>query len=155
MIGFYGGEPLLNFSLIRNIVEYCETMKHKIHFGYTITINAVILDKYADYLVKNNFLIVISLDGNERNHSYRIDRDGINSFNSVISNVDLLRNKYPDYFDKNVTFNAVLHDRNMVEEINNYIFQRYGKNPSTYRDAYQFLINYTLYSYKTYNHLLY
>jgi len=105
-------------------------MKNWISIAYTITTNALILDKYIDYLVKNNFLIVISLDGNETNHSYRTDKNGNNSFNKVISNVDMLYEKYPDYFERNVSFNAVLHDRNSVNDICNFTYQRYGKYPS-------------------------
>jgi len=52
---------------------------------------------------------LISLDGNAENMAYRVDLSGNPSFDIIIKNIDTLRNKYPDYFEKKVNFNAVLH----------------------------------------------
>ncbi len=42
----------------------------------------------------------------------------------------LIRTKYPDYFDRKVNFNAVLHNKNSVEEIYTFFKQTYNKIPS-------------------------
>lgn len=130
VIGFYGGEPLLNIDFIQTIVKEINTInEYNIPIEYSLTTNATLLHKCYDFLVENRFKLLISLDGNEFNHSYRTYKNGMNSFHSVIKNVDILQQKYPTYFEKNVRFNAVLHNRNSVESIYDFIFNRYGKKP--------------------------
>lgn len=82
-----------------------------------------------DYLAEKKFNLLISLDGNEWNNSYRVTPGGENSFRKNVAHVDLLREKYPEYFDTYVNFNAVLHNRNTVDEIFHFIKDRYGKKP--------------------------
>ena len=105
-ISFYGGEPLMNFNFIKEIVEYVETRLDcpRRKFLFSMTTNAILLHKYMDYLVEHDFHILVSLDGNEKNNSYRVDHSGNGSFGRVVRNVDLLREKYPDFFDKNINF---------------------------------------------------
>lgn len=130
-IGFYGGEPLLNVPFIKQVIEYVSTLPYVGRkFYYNMTTNAMLLDKYMDFLVENDFRLLISLDGNKTGQSYRIDVAGRNSFDKVYSNVKLLQKKYPDYFDKNVMFNAVLHNMNSVESIYHFIKNEFGKEPS-------------------------
>ena len=129
-IGFYGGEPLLNFEFIKKTVQYIE--KHPIKgrtFGYTMTTNALLLDKYMDFLVEKNFNIVISLDGNRYSNSYRVDNNGKESFGRVVENVKKLRNKYPVFFKKSVSFNSVLTNRSGLLEIKKFIMSEFSKNP--------------------------
>ena len=65
-ISFYGGEPLLNMKFIKLIINYIKTIDVPRSFIYTMTTNAVLLDKYIDFLVENQFNILISLDGNKK-----------------------------------------------------------------------------------------
>lgn len=118
-ISFYGGEPLLNMTFIEQIVELSKELNLAKQFDleYTMTTNTTLLHKYMDFLVANNFRLLISLDGNEKCHSYRtFKKDNENSFQKVIENLDRLQKDYPDYFLKNISFNAVLHDRNTTME---------------------------------------
>ena len=129
-IGFYGGEPLLNMKLIRECVEYVESLHIKnLNFRFNMTTNAVLLDRYMDYFKEKDFNLLISLDGNEYNNSYRKDKQGKSSFRKVRDNVLLLMKTYPDYFEKNVRFNAVLHDRNSVQSCLHYIKETFNKVP--------------------------
>ena len=131
IISFYGGEPLLNMPLIKEIINYIESKNivgRKIY--YAMTTNAILLDKYMDYLVEKNFNLAISLDGNETSHSYRIDHNGNNSYSKVFENVKLLQNKYPTYFSREeVVFVSVLHNRNDVEPLINYFKDNFNKTP--------------------------
>lgn len=131
-ISFYGGEPLCNFSFIKKAVDYVKNnpIKNK-RIVYSMTTNAVLLEQYMDFLVKNNFEILISLDGNKYNDSYRVFKNGNSSFDTVISNIDKLYSSYPAYFIQNVKFNSVLHNRNSVKDANTFIFKRYQKYPMT------------------------
>lgn len=129
-IGFYGGEPLLNVSLIKEVINYVKRMRlpnHQVKFS--ITTNGTLLKNYIDFLVEENVNILISLDGNEKNNSYRINQSRENSFRSIVRNVKLIREKYPIYYENNVQFNSVLHNRNSVEEIYKFFKNEFNKTP--------------------------
>ena len=73
----------------------------------------------------NQFKMLISLDGDEKGQGYRtFMKDGTNSFWQAIRNIDRLQCEYPDFFEERVDFNAVLHDRNSVLEIYEFIYNR-------------------------------
>lgn len=128
-ISFYGGEPLLNIQFIRRVVDYIKDLNLNRRMVYSMTTNGILLDQHMDYLVVNDFHLLISLDGGKNEHSYRIDHLGKNSFNRVYNNVKKLQHRYPGYFHKNVNFNAVLHNRNSVESIHSFISNEFNKKP--------------------------
>lgn len=130
-ISFYGGEPLLNIELIKETITYIEEKcSSKLHFTYRMTTNAVLLEKYMDYLVLKNFRLLISLDGDEYSNSYRVTKSGKPSFSQVVKSIEVLRAKYPDFYLENVSFNAVLHDRNDYGAIYSYIKNVFDKIPA-------------------------
>lgn len=126
---FYGGEPTLNMPFIEEIINYIESLPSVgRHYKYSTTTNAVLLDKYVDYFVKKDFHLLISLDGDEKGQSYRVYKNGQNSFDTVYRNIKLLQEKYPDYFATNVNFNSVIHNRNGVAAAHYFIKKEFGKN---------------------------
>lgn len=130
-IGFYGGEPLLNILFIKQVIAYTKSLPPiGKKFFYNMTSNAILLDKYMDFLVENKFQLLISLDGDKEGQSYRVDASGKNSFDRVFANVQLLKDKYPTYFEHYVNFNSVLHNRNNVEQIYKFIKKHFDKEPS-------------------------
>ena len=129
-IGFYGGEPLLNVPFIQQVINYIESLNPiGKKFNYNMTTNAILLDRYMDFLAENEFRLLISLDGDEKGQSYRVDTKGKNSFDKVLANIQLLRSKYPSYFEHYVMFNSVLHNRNEVESTYRFIKDKFGKEP--------------------------
>jgi uncharacterized protein len=98
-ISFYGGEPLLNFNLIKDVVQYLKENHGYYEFDYNITTNALLLsDDILSYLTANNFSIIISLDGDKENHDRnRVTVNGSGSFDEVFDSVSRLRKKSPDY----------------------------------------------------------
>lgn len=129
-IGFYGGEPLLNFALISEIVNYAKARFSKdFELSFTMTTNCVKLHYYMDYLVKCNFHLLLSIDGNRFNNSYRIFQNSKNSFDKVFNNIIKLKKTYPKYFESNVNFNVVLHNRNSIGEIYNFFNKEFDKIP--------------------------
>jgi uncharacterized protein len=129
-IGFYGGEPLIGIDFIKEITRYIESLNissKKIH--YSMTTNGVLLNKYMDFIAQKEFRLMISLDGNEQNHSYRVNHGGQNSHRIIVQNIFLLKNKYPDYFKRFVRFNSVLHNRNSIQDINSFIQSKFKKKP--------------------------
>jgi uncharacterized protein len=129
-ISFYGGEPLLNFYAIRNIVEMIKQINIKdFVFQFTITTNGILLNKYIDFLVENDFILGISLDGSKENNVYRVLKDGKISFDIVYKNAKMIKEKYPDYFRSNVTFPCVMHNKNNFFEVMRFFVREFGKVP--------------------------
>ena len=128
-IGFYGGEPLLNMSFIQQMVDYVKSLRIDREFDFGMTTNGVLLDKHMDFLAKNDFQLVISLDGDSEGDAYRITKKGESSFGTVFSNCKKLMLKYPSYFNKSVSFNSVLHSKNSVGSIRDFIQKEFNKNP--------------------------
>lgn len=88
-IGFYGGEPLLNFDLIRKCVSYFEEAYPKMDPLYTITTNGTLLDeKKLTFLMAHNFSIAVSIDGPEMEHNRnRVYRNGSGTFADIMKNI--------------------------------------------------------------------
>lgn len=130
VLSFYGGEPLLNFPLIKEIVEYSKTLNFKGRFlRYSLTTNASLLTKYIDYLQANDFSLLISLDGNEENNKYRMLSSGVSSYDLVIKNLNYVEKKYPDYF-KTIRFNSVFTNLTDLESLLSYFENRFKKSPT-------------------------
>ncbi len=132
-LSFYGGEPLIRIDFIKKIVSYCEILQKKqnIKFNFYMTTNAVLLNRFHEYLVEKKFNLLISLDGNKFAHSYRVFKNGQNSFDVVFNNIKHFQNKYPKLFNSSrVNFNVVLHDRNSVKAVNDFFWREFMKTPS-------------------------
>lgn len=129
-ISFYGGEPLLNMAFIEEIVAYVKNKPLKFNqFAFSMTTNGLLLHKYMDFLVANDFSLSISLDGNEQHNQYRSFADGSPSYQTVYNNVLALREKYPDYFKTSVNFLTVVHDKNSLNEVNQFFEREFQKLP--------------------------
>lgn len=131
-VGFYGGEPLLNFSLITQIISYLSQLqlKNTPKFAYNMTTNCMLLDRHMDYLVENEFSLLFSLDGNEIHDRLRVDKNNHSSFSRTYSNIKKFQAKYPDYFEKRVQFNSLLNAGSSVREVYNFIHSEFGKVPT-------------------------
>ena len=130
-IGFYGGEPLLCFKTIKSVVDYFFDNGYEDIIEWDMTTNATLLNNsIINFLVKHKFRLLISLDGNYRNNSYRKLYNGEPSFNQVIRNIELIKQTSPEYFSKNVRFNSVLHNKNSVAEIYSFFHSKYNKTPN-------------------------
>lgn len=106
-IAFYGGEPMLNFELIKEVVEYANSKFFTKKIKYLMTTNASILnDEMLALLVKNNFEISISLDGpkNIQNRHRKFFQTGKGTFDIVYNNLMKIKNKNSDFFYNNLFF---------------------------------------------------
>ena len=109
---FYGGEPLVNFSLMKQCIDYVRQEYMHIEFSYGFTTNLTLLTKeMVDYFKEvGNMDIVCSLDGPREMHDkYRKYIDGRGSFEKAISNFKLLLNEFycPDK-KRGLSINCVL-----------------------------------------------
>lgn len=109
-IGFYGGEPLLEFELIQNVVEYAEQLfsGRKVMFNMTTNATLLNMDK-ARYLYEKKFNITVSLDGPRNIHdSNRIfANSNKGTFDTVMANLEEIRRELPS-FCETIGFNAVI-----------------------------------------------
>ncbi len=130
-IGFYGGEPLVNFDFIRTIVEYVNSLDLPRHsFRFAMTTNAVLLNRYMDFLKKYKFNLLISLDGNKHTNAYRVFKNGRPAFDTIMNNLFALQEKYPTYFKRYVNFNVVFHNLSSIASIHRFFKTNFNKMPT-------------------------
>lgn len=109
-ITFYGGEPLLNFSLIKQCVEYVKELKCESKIMYSLTTNLTLMTKdIAEYLASiPNFAVVCSIDGDKDIHDeHRKDMGGKGSFERAMKGLRNLREAYGER-DELIVVNMVL-----------------------------------------------
>lgn len=114
-IGFYGGEPLLEIDLIKWCVEYSKECVEGKEIRYNITTNATLItEEIIEFFNKHNVLLMISLDGPEDIHDKNRKFAGTNtgSFKTILENLKMISEKFPEYFKNNVHYNTVLETNN-------------------------------------------
>lgn len=114
-IGFYGGEPLLEFDLIKWCVEYANSHIEGKEIKYNLTTNATLITKeILDFFDKHNVVMMISLDGPKEIHDKNRLFSGTNigSFSTIIKNLNMIYEENPNYYKKNLHFNSVLETNN-------------------------------------------
>lgn len=87
-VDFFGGEPLMNFDVVKELVHYGRELekKHNKHFRFTITTNGVLLDDdKIDFINENMDNVVLSLDGRKNvNDNMRKTITGEGSYDIII-----------------------------------------------------------------------
>jgi len=94
-ITFFGGETLMNFPLLRSVVDYSRTRAEErgVSIDFSLTTNATLLTPaIIDYLAENRVGVTVSLDGpREMNDKFRIFASGRGSYDIIAPKVrDLL-----------------------------------------------------------------
>jgi len=118
-IGFYGGEPLIAFDLIKKCVEYIEDsfLGKDIHFGIT-TNGTLVTDEIIAFFHEHNFNITFSIDGPKSVHDVnRKSVDGSGSFDSAINSMKRLVEKYGNQAKSKISINMVFNPVNDVDEV--------------------------------------
>lgn len=112
-INFFGGEPLLRFNFIKDIVKYCEENIKDIYYSFTMTTNATLFDeKVYNYCIEHNFYIMFSIDGNEVSHNKnRICQNSNGSFYLIKNNFEFIR-KFIN-FSKGTQIKYILNPNNI------------------------------------------
>lgn len=87
-LDFFGGEPLMNFDVVRKTVEYARSLEkeHGKVFRFTMTTNGVLLnDEITDFLNREMHNVVLSLDGRpEINDAMRPNVGGKGSYAGIV-----------------------------------------------------------------------
>lgn len=118
-ISFYGGEPLLAFGLIKDVVDYAEKIFKGKKISYNMTSNGTLLDEEKiEFLIEHDFSLMISLDGpKEINDLNRVYPDGSGTYDSVMKKIQLIQEKYPDFGEK-LSISMVMDPSNDFDCIN-------------------------------------
>lgn len=87
-VDFFGGEPLMNFDVVKQLVEYGREQEklHNKNFRFTLTTNGVLLkDDVIEFLNKEMANVVLSVDGRKSVHDrMRPTRNGKGSYDLII-----------------------------------------------------------------------
>lgn len=87
-VDFFGGEPLMNFEVVKQVVEYARSVEkeHNKNFRFTITTNGLLLtDDKIDYINREMSNCVLSLDGRKSvNDLLRVRADGTGCYDTII-----------------------------------------------------------------------
>lgn len=108
IIDYYGGEPLLNFNLIKQTIEYCKKIKRKKgnNFRFLLATNGTLLDKEkGEFLIANDVDVAVSLDGPKKiQDMQRPFPGGKGSFDTVMENIRSLKADYRNRIVGRATF---------------------------------------------------
>lgn len=87
-VDFFGGEPLMNFDVVKQIVAYARSIEEKTgkHFRFTLTTNGVLIDDdVIDFANRECSNVVLSLDGRKEVHDrFRVDHAGNGSWEKIV-----------------------------------------------------------------------
>ena len=87
-VDFFGGEPLMNWNVVKRLVEYARSVeqKHGKNFRFTLTTNGVLIDDdVIDFANREMSNVVLSLDGRKEVHdALRVDYAGNGSWEKIV-----------------------------------------------------------------------
>lgn len=119
-INFFGGEPLLNFNVIKNIIDALEK-KNIFDIEYYMTTNGLLLtDEILKYIANKGIKISLSWDGTKKvNDSNRIDKDGCGTYDRILSAYNMLIKYNIRGVRVRATFNSYTVD-SLMQSIDNF-----------------------------------
>ena len=87
-VDFFGGEPLMNWPVVKELVAYARSLEaaHHKNFRFTLTTNGVLLDdEVTEFCNREMHNVVLSLDGRREVHDrFRKDYAGRGSYDTVV-----------------------------------------------------------------------
>jgi len=131
-LAFYGGEPLLEFELIKIVVDYAEKKFFGKDLSFQVTTNGSLLTpEVTPYLSEHNFNVTISLDGTSEihNRSRKFASTGGGTFDSIKNNIDAIKACHPSLYEW-IGFNVVIDPRYPCNDLHIYF-----NETDTFKDA--------------------
>ena len=87
-VDFFGGEPLMNFQVVKDLVAYARSIEkeHNKNFRFTLTTNGMLIDDdVIEFANKECHNVVLSLDGRKEIHDrFRVDYAGNGSWDRIV-----------------------------------------------------------------------
>lgn len=97
----YGGEPLLNYNIVQYTIEEARKRWDN-DVSFTVSTNGTTLaKKRIDWLVANNVVLAVSIDGTKQFHDlHRVDALGKGSYSKLYEALSYIKLTYPEYSKK-------------------------------------------------------
>lgn len=122
-ITFYGGEPLLEWDVIKELVGYvAQTVIPNCNLS--VTTNGWFLDndEIQDFLAQHEFSVLVSLDGPPEVHDkHRRTLGGQPTHEHVVRCLNRFRNRHPRYYDTHVGISTVITDPADIPRLRAYV----------------------------------
>ncbi|CAM4510978.1 Cys-rich peptide radical SAM maturase CcpM [Paenibacillus macerans] len=121
-LGFYGGEPLLQYELIKKCMDYMAANVNGKMLSFNLTTNASLLnEEMVQQFLKYNTKITISLDGpQEIQDANRTFANGKGTYDIVTGRIRNLCKKYPS-LKENLNYSMVFDPQNSFSCIDNFV----------------------------------
>ncbi|MGM0378844.1 MAG: thioether cross-link-forming SCIFF peptide maturase [Bacillota bacterium] len=102
-VDFFGGEPLMNFEVVKKLVKYSKILEEKYNknFRFTITTNGLLLDEdKIEFINKHMDNVVLSIDGRkEVNDRMRYDKNHKGTYDKILPKFkNLIENRDKLYY---------------------------------------------------------
>ena len=119
-VDFFGGEPLMNFDVVKQLVAYARSIEKEAgkNFRFTLTTNGVLIDQdVIDFCNKEMSNVVLSLDGRKEVHDrFRVDYAGHGSYDKIVPKFqELVRQRDGKNYYMRGTFTH--HNPDFLEDI--------------------------------------
>lgn len=157
---FYGGEPLINWDIVKAVIKYVKRHIRDISFS-VVTNGTLITDEVAVFLHDNDVSIGVSIDGpsyiNDKNRIFRNSTDSV--YVSVVNSIQALR-KHSVNFSLSITISeAIIENKEDVIEwikefgVQNifYNLMHYSAKVDNWDDFYEKTSQYLIDSFETLN----
>lgn len=154
---FYGGEPLVNWNVIKSVIEYLKKEIDDITFSI-VTNGTLINDDIASFLHDNKIDVGISIDGplhiNDKNRIFRNSTESV--YLSVIDKIQILK-KHSVNFGLSITVSEAIieHQDEVIKWIKEndvqnifYNLLHYGKKEEGWESFYEKLSQYLIKSHE-------
>lgn len=124
-IGLYGGEPLLEFPMMKEIVAFAKTALEGKKIQFMLTTNAALMnEEIIQFIEQEQINLLVSLDGpKEINDLNRVKADGSGTFDTIIEKVKYMHEHHPKLFKK-IMLNVVMNPSHDYDKILN-LFRDY------------------------------
>lgn len=87
-VDFFGGEPLMNWDVVKDLVSYARSIEEEKHkkFRFTLTTNGVLVDdEVIEFANREMHNVVMSIDGRPEVHDrFRVDYAGHGSYDKIV-----------------------------------------------------------------------
>ncbi len=120
-VGFFGGEPLLNFDVIRDSILYFSKNRAVENITYSITTNGLLLTKdIFDFLSSYDVRILLSMDGPASVHDkHRRQKNGSASYWKILKNLQYALGKRPELITIRATVTPDIFS--LVDVVNHFL----------------------------------
>ncbi len=112
-VDFFGGEPMLQFPIIKHVVSelkpWAQARNQKLNT--TISSNGTVMnEKISDFLVENDVFFQISMDGEKEIHDAkrRFKNKDTGSFDTIMRSLQIVYDRDLEYFKTHIKLKAVL-----------------------------------------------